>query len=593
LVIETYSEETKTAQGEYDERSTKRTYRLRFRRMTHRSGYLFFRALLAVGVLLSVPLSRAVAQQMSPQQSNGVTIQGTVRDQAGNPVRSASVRLEQQGISKLLETTKTTDAGAFEFTSLPKGSFLLSAEESRFASSSHAIVAEVEGERTTITLVLLEKKPSSAQPVQTSSKNSGSVMEFSDTPNFTVAGVTDWTAAGGHGSDSALRTSEDLTRTTLTLKPTDAPRNTSGPTEVELRATLASMPQSFEANHRLGSFYLRGGRSLEAIPLLESASRIEPDNRDNEYDLVLAYKGAGDLARAHQYVAQSLTYTHSKPDKFSSRNEADLYRLAGEIDEQLGDPLAAVHEEDRAVQLDPSEENYFSWGSELLLHRAVWQATEVFKDGVKAYPKSARMLTGLGTSLFAGARYDEAALRLCEASDLNPSDSEPYIFLGKVDMAAPTPAACVQQRLARFLQEEPESSLSNYLYAMALWKRKGEPVSSTALADVEALLGKAVALDAHCVDGFLQLGIIASSQREYAKAISFYEKALEIDPQLGEAHYRLGVAFDRTGQPKKAQSEFLLHDAIERKQADEVEHQREQIKQFLVVLNGSSPSKSP
>ena len=39
-------------------------------------------------------------------------------------------------------------------------------------------------------------------------------MEFADKPDFTIAGVTDWTAVGGHGSDSTLRTSEDLARET-------------------------------------------------------------------------------------------------------------------------------------------------------------------------------------------------------------------------------------------------------------------------------------------------------------------------------------------------------------------------------------------
>ena len=59
----------------------------------------------------------------------------------------------------------------------------------------------------------------------------------------------------------------------------------------------------------------------------------------------------------------------------------------GELDEKKGDPLAAVHEFEQAVRQDPSEENYFAWGSELLLHRAVWQAAEVFRNGTKAYPQ--------------------------------------------------------------------------------------------------------------------------------------------------------------------------------------------------------------
>ena len=94
-------------------------------------------------------------------------------------------------------------------------------------------------------------------------------MEFADNPNFAVAGVTDWTAAGGHGSDTSLRTSEALTRETLTLKPGSVgPDETASlaeaaiarATEEKLRAALSGAPRDFEANHRLGEFYLRQGR---------------------------------------------------------------------------------------------------------------------------------------------------------------------------------------------------------------------------------------------------------------------------------------------------------------------------------------------
>ena len=56
-------------------------------------------------------------------------------------------------------------------------------------------------------------------------------MEFADKPNFTVAGVTDWTAVGGHGSDATLRTSEALARETTTLKPTSGPGSPGGARE--------------------------------------------------------------------------------------------------------------------------------------------------------------------------------------------------------------------------------------------------------------------------------------------------------------------------------------------------------------------------
>jgi tetratricopeptide (TPR) repeat protein len=543
----------------------------------------FLQSAFSIICMISVLTGAVVAQQTHPQHGDGVTIQGNVLNSTGKSIGDALVRLEQEGTLKHVET-KTNAAGIFAFTALPPGRYLLTAEKTGQKSHGTVVLASPEGDRKNIDLVLevsLDIRADSSTP----SASSTEAMEFFDKPNFTIAGVTDWTAVGGHGSDSALRTSEDLARETLTLKPDGSNRFGPGSkgdaskeneTESKLRAGLIRAPGSFERNHQLGEFYIRAGRYRDSIPPLQGAYQIDPAMDDNTYDLALAYKETGDFSRAREYVQKLRMH----------KDSADLHRLAGELDEKLGDPLAAVQEEEQAVRLDPSEQNYFEWGSELLLHRAVWQAAEVFRNGAKLYPKSSRMLTALGASLFAAALYDEAALRLCDASDLNPADPEPHIFMGKIEKEAPTPLPCVEQKLARFLQKQPESPLANYLYAMAVWKRQELQADQMALQQVETLLTKAVKIDRNCVDAYLQLGILYSSQQKYERAIGFYKKAIELDPQLGEAHYRLGVAYDRTGEPAKAKVEFVLHDEIEKENAAAVERQRREIKQFLVVLQG-------
>ena len=185
---------------------------------------------------------------------------------------------------------------------------------------------------------------------------------------------------------------------------------------------------------------------------------------------------------------------------------------------------------------------------------------------------------------FPGLLGDEAALRLCSASDLNPADPEPYLFMGKIQIAAPNPLVCVEQKLSRFVQDQPESSPANYLYAMAILKRHQQQLDRQALQQVETLLTKAVTIDPRCGEAYLQLGILSASQRNFKKAADFYRKAIEANPQLGEAHYRLGVAYNQIGELTKAKREFKLHDEIEKRQAGEIERQRRELKQFVVVL---------
>jgi tetratricopeptide (TPR) repeat protein len=459
-----------------------------------------------IAVLLSA--SPAIAQR-----TDGGRVQGTVVNSSGTVVGDASVRLEQEGVSGGRET-KTSAAGMFAFSALPAGNYQLSAYKGELRTRSAPVKVGTSAEAIRVDLVL--------DGGQSSMQSSTQAMEFADKPNFTVAGVTDWTAVGGHGSDTTLRTSEALARQAATLKPDD------------------------------------------------------PAKHGSEYDLALTYQQSGDYTRAREQVQKML----------AQHDTAELHRLLGELDEKTGDPLAAVHEDEQAVRLDPSEQNYFAWGSELLLHRAVWQAAEVFRQGSKAHPHSARLLTALGTALFAAALYDEAAASLCAASDLNPSDPEPYSFMGRIEIASPKPLACIEPRLARFVEAHPENSLGNYFYAMAIWKRQEQPVDPKAAHQVETLLMKAVAIDPKCSDALLQLGILSFSQHQPEKAISFYTRAIQSNPQLSEAHYRLGVAYDRIGLPEKAAQEFKLHDESEKQQAAAVERQRREVKQFQVVLEG-------
>jgi len=531
-------------------------------------------ALLAASLFI-FPRGMALAQSPHPQQSDFASIEGKLRDSKGGPVAGASVFLDDKQHRTLAET-KTNEDGRFVFSALRPATYTLRAEKSGMRTASIPSVLVPGGEKKRVDLVL---ETSEALP---------SAPQFADKPNFTVAGVTDATNMGGHGSDTNVRTSEMLARETTLLKSGAERGSTAGgpadrETENKLRTAVVSAPRDFQADHQLGEFYFHSGRYSEATPLLQSAYQIDPANYANAYDLALAYQADGDFARAREHARNLL----------ASAEKAEVYRLLGELDEQLGDPLAAVREYESAARLEPSEQNYFNWATELLLHKAPGPAVEVFTKGAGRYPHSGRMLAGLGAAQFANGSYADAARGLCDASDLNPADTVPYLFLGKMTKAAPEPLPCAREKLARFAKEHPGNALANYYYAAALEKDARASENAAALIKAGALLEKAVAIDAQFADAYVLLGILFSARGEVAPAISAYKKAIAANPQSGEAHYRLGLAYKRVGEEAQARLELQLYEQINQADSLSVDRRRHELRQFMILLKEQPAPAAP
>jgi len=139
--------------------------------------------------------------------------------------------------------------------------------------------------------------------------------------------------------------------------------------QAQLKKAVVLEPRSFDANHNLGELYVRIGILPDAIPFLQQAQQISPSSYDNGYDLSLAYLLTGRPAQARQIV-QSL---------LRGKNTAELHNLLGQIEEKDGKFVAAVNEFEIAAHQDPSEGNLFDWASELLLHRTLELAIEIFR----------------------------------------------------------------------------------------------------------------------------------------------------------------------------------------------------------------------
>jgi tetratricopeptide (TPR) repeat protein len=404
--------------------------------------------------------------QASAAQSDITVLTGHVLNAKHSPVASAKVTVQQNG--KDVVSGLSNSDGVYRF-NLPAGSYTIKARiDALTASQSTAAVAN---KVITVDLLLL---PNSEQP------------EFSDEPQFTVAGVTDNTYRGGHGSDTVLRSTEALAKATASL----------------------------------------------------SNSTADAD--------------------------------------------AEPHHAKAELAESSGHPLEAVKEFQTAAEINPSERNLFDWGTELLSHRAPQAAAEVFTKGSHLFPKSVRMLLGLATAWYAAGSYEKAAHSFFEATDLNPNDPNPYLFLSNVQSREITQSPGYQERLARFAKLQPGNALANYYYAASLLKDR--PTSENSIAKAQKLLETSLKLNPHFASAYLDLGITYTSQNRNEEAIRAYKNALAEDPALEEARYRLSEAYRVSGDKLRSGQELDQYRQLVKQSEEKREQERRELQQFVIDL---------
>jgi tetratricopeptide (TPR) repeat protein len=520
------------------------------------------------------------------------TISGTVRNSSGTALAGVKITLTKEGSSVPIATTTSSD-GRYTVGLLETGKYAVTAELQGFQPASRQNIDLTSRQNVAVDFTLAPAQlPGTTGGPQaskaTGTQNSASYYEGSQLKPADFTGAID---PGGYSAPARAETTHRLLEGAAGLKNDSSARpkqRTEKPPggqyispaaiETKLKQAVDANPRSFEANHNLGEFYIQVGKLTHAVPYLEKAYHLDPSHQANAYDLALVYLEIQNLAAARQQIQAML----------KRQDSAELHNLLAEVEERSGKYLEAVNEYQRAAQMDPTEQNVFDWGCELLLHRTADPAIEVFKYGVGRYPRTPKLWIGLGIALYSRGHYDEAVQAFLQATDLNPPDPRPYLFLAKAYNISTKEASEVTNRLKRYVELQPQSAEALYYYALSMWKGGRDRDLQAGLDQVESLLKKSAALDPAFPDVHLQLGILYADERKYPEAIQEYQQAIKLKPDLADAHYRLAQAYFRTGQKEQAQQEFEVHERLHKQQLAEAEKQRREVKQFVYSMKENS-----
>jgi tetratricopeptide (TPR) repeat protein len=345
---------------------------------------------------------------------------------------------------------------------------------------------------------------------------------------------------------------------------------------------LPPSPQNLSPsqNFALGLLLASSGAYEPAAACFEAALQQDPANEAATLNLALAYKNMERSSAAIDLIQRSL----------QTRPSAALYNTLAALDEESGQYLEAVQNYQRAVELEPtSEQYYFDLGMEYLSHFTFVPAQEVYRVGTQKFPKSARQFLGLAFSHYAVREYADAADAFTAALEIDPD--APAVFQSwktVLSFLAPKDWGSLLPRLNRLAGAHPQIAQLAFCYGAALFRFEFAKGSQGAFDKPQVLLEKAVRLQADFPEAHLELGSLYAARKQDSKAVEQYLEAIRQDPKSDIAHYRLGQVYREMNQLELAGQELARYQELSRLHEEELKRSRSAIKQFVL----SRPAKS-
>ncbi len=336
-------------------------------------------------------------------QSAG-SLAGAVRDEQGHGIAGSPVTLRSKQPGQAY-TTHTDGAGSYHFAEVAAGAYTIRSE----AGSREISVAAGEAKRIDFT----------------------TDYSFADEPHFIVAGVTDPTARGGHGSDTVLRSSEALAKATAALDTRAAENRGEALAKVREYQGAAERDASEPNLFRWGSELLLHGAGEAAREVFGKGHRLYPQSTRMLLGLAAARYARGEYedAAAQFFAACDLHPEQPAPYLFLGQIQStEIIKMPGYA-ERL----------DRFARLEPENAlANFYLGTALWERRegpedveAAARARELLEKAIQLDSTLAAAYLQLGIVYSDAQEGTKAIAAYQKAIESDPNADEPHYRLGR------------------------------------------------------------------------------------------------------------------------------------------------------------------
>lgn len=256
----------------------------------------------------------------------------------------------------------------------------------------------------------------------------------------------------------------------------------------------------------LGLAEFKQGHFQAAIAPFSAALDSQPDSLQALSLLGMSYYGAGKYAEASRHLALA-----AKADP----ENVELRQVLAQSCLWAKNYSCALDEFKQILQQNPdSSASHMLMGEALDGLRRTPEAITEFEEAAKAGPQVPNVHFGLGYLHWELKQYDEAGPEFKKELAIDPGHAQASAYLADIALR----------------NNDPDSALP--LLKKAMESRKDIRIA------------------------WLDMGIIQGQQGQHQLAIASLKRAIELDPEQPDAHFRLGRVYQAMGNPADAQKEF-------------------------------------
>lgn len=340
----------------------------------------------------------------------------------------------------------------------------------------------------------------------------------------------------------------------------------------EFERAVRINPRNVSAEESLGRLSMENQKPDEAARSFLVALELKPADADLKLDCAAAL-----LAADRVDEAQGILSAFADADR-SARAQS----LLGEVCEKEGKSKEAAEHFAHAAALDPSEENAWMLGVEFLRHWIFDAAATEFEAASVKFPASKRLRLGLGAALFGDAKYEKVIPVFALLLKDEPDNAMYARFLG-ISCNAPIQTSSPYCAALVTYAESHRSDAEVATYAASSLMAQNASAQNTDLA--RRLLERALARNPDLPEAQLQMGVVLQDESDWKGSIVYLERALQLKPDFAQAHYRLALAYWRTGRKEDGQAQMELQKKFARQEQDDLNRRLRQITTFVVDVH--------